>query len=79
MIIVVLALFLIIGFMIAEAILDYVFIVVYALVATALVNNIIHMIRYGIKHRKLCTNDLYSSLGYILFGVGAGVLHYFLS
>ena len=77
MIIIVFALFLIAGFMVADAVLDYVFVAVYALAATAIINNIIHMIKYYKKHRKLCTSDLSGSFLYLLMGIGAGLIRYF--
>lgn len=76
MILIVLALFLIVGFVIADAIVDYVFIAIYALAVTAIINNIIHMIKYRKKHGKFCTSDICSSFLYFMLGVGAALIHY---
>ena len=77
MIFIVFALFLIVGFMIADAMLDYIFVIIYALAATAILNNIIHTIKYYKKHKKLCSSDLSSSFWYILMGAGAAFVHWF--
>ena len=58
MIIIVLALALIIGFMIADAILDWVFIGVYALLSMAILNNIIHLFKYHKKYNEIDTSDV---------------------
>ena len=68
------ALVLIAGFMVAEVLLDYLFAVIYALVATAIVNNIIHLIKYCRKHHKICTSDIGGIFGYALAGVGAWLI-----
>lgn len=66
MIMIVLALALIIGFMVADAILDWVFIVVYALLGMAVLNNIVHLIKYHKKHNKIYPSDI----GYIFLYLG---------
>lgn len=76
MIFIVFALFLIVGFMIVDAVMDYVFVVIYALAATAILNNIIHIFKYYKKHKKLCFSDLTSSFWYLLMGAGAAFVRY---
>ena len=58
MIIIVLVLALIIGFMTADAILDWVFIIVYALLGMSILNNIIHLFKYHRKHNKINASDI---------------------
>ena len=58
MIIIVLGLALIIGFMVADAILDWIFIVVYALSATSILNSIIHLVKYHGKYNEIDTSDV---------------------
>lgn len=57
-IIIIIALALICGFLVADAIVDYVFIAVYALMAVNILNNIKHLIRYRKKYRKTDTEDI---------------------
>ncbi len=58
MIIIVLGLALIIGFMVADAILDWVFIVVYALSGTAILNSLIHLFKYHRKYNEIDASDI---------------------
>lgn len=53
-----LALALIIGFLIAESILDWVFIAVYAFLGMAILNDIIHLFKYNKKYNKLNSSDI---------------------
>lgn len=76
MIFIVFALILIVGFMVVDAVMDYVFVVIYALATTAILNNIIHLIKYYKKQKKLCTSDLTSSFWYLLMGVGTALVRY---
>lgn len=76
MITIVLVLFLLVGFIVADAMIDYIFVILYALAATAITNNMIHMIRYHKKHGALCTSDITSSLLYLLMAAGAALVHY---
>ena len=58
MIIIGLGLALIIGFMIADAILDWVFIAVYAFLGTAILNNIVHLSKYRKKYNEIYSGDI---------------------
>ena len=58
MLLIFLVLFLIVGFLIADAILDYIFVIVYALLATKLLDSLIHLIRYRKKYHEICTDDI---------------------
>ncbi len=58
MIIIVLGLALIIGFMIADAIFDWIFIAVYALLAMTTLNGLIHMLKYYRKHKEIDGADI---------------------
>ena len=79
MILVVFAIVLILGFMAADAMLDYIFVFVYALAAMAITNNIIHLVKYHKKHGEICSSDITSSLLYLLGAVGVAVFqHMFL-
>lgn len=76
MTLIVLALFLLVGFIVADAMIDYIFVIIYALAATAILNNFIHVLKYYKKHGKLCISDLSSSFCYILMGVGIALVRY---
>lgn len=79
MILIVFAIVLILGFMAADAMLDYIFVFVYALAAMAITNNIIHLVKYHKKHNEICSSDITSSLLYLLMAVGAAIFqHMFL-
>ena len=58
MIIIVLGLALIVGFMVADAILDWVFIAAYAFLAMATLNSIIHIFKCYRKHNKIDEVDI---------------------
>lgn len=58
MIIIILGLALIIGFMVADAILDWVFIALYALSAVAVLNSLIHLVKYYKKYNEIDTSDI---------------------
>lgn len=58
MIIIVIGLALIVGLMVAEAILDWVFIALYALAATAILNSVIHLVKYRRKYDETDTSDI---------------------
>jgi len=60
----------IIGIVVADTILDYVFALLYALAAMAITNNIIHMVKYYKKHKKICSSDVTSSVLYFLLVIG---------
>ena len=60
----------IIGIVVADTILDYVFALLYALAAMAITNNIIHMVKYYKKHKKICSSDVSSSALYVLLVIG---------
>lgn len=77
MIFVILGIVLILGFMAADAMLDYIFVFVYALAAMAITNNIIHLSRYYKKHSSICTQDITSSLLYLLMAVGTLLFQYY--
>ena len=71
MIFVIFGIVLILGFMAADAMLDYIFVFVYALAAMVITNNIIHLAKYHKKHGSICSNDITSSLLYVLMAIGA--------
>ena len=75
MITIVFFLFLIVGFMIVDSVIDYLFIAIYALVATAIINNLVHMHKYYKKHEKTNRYDLSNSFWFLLLGVGAAIVH----
>ena len=52
--------------MIADAILDYIFVLVYALLGTLIANHIVHLIRYRKKYQKNCSDDIH---GIVLFSI----------
>ena len=58
MIIIILGLALIIAFMVADAILDWVFIALYALSAVAVLNSLIHLVKYHKKYNEIDTSDI---------------------
>lgn len=70
MITIVLALALLVGFIIVESMIDWLFISLYALSAMAIVNNLISMA----KGRKGYGG---STLGYLLLGLGTAVVQYY--
>lgn len=70
MITIVLGLALLVGFIIAESMIDWLFIGLYALSAMAIVNNLISMA----KGRKGYGG---STFGYLLLGLGTAVVQYF--
>ena len=79
MILIVFAIVLMVGFMAADAMLDYIFVFVYALAAMAITNNLIHLAKYHKKHGTICSSDITSSLLYLLMAVGAAAFqHMFL-
>jgi len=74
MITIVLALALIIGFMVADAILDWVFIAVYALFAMAVLNNLIHLFKYCKKYGEINWEDIGRIFLYIGIAVVVAIL-----
>lgn len=58
MILIVIGLILIIGFMVADAILDWIFIAVYALLATAALNSFVHLFKYHRKYARIDGADV---------------------
>ena len=68
---------LIVGFIAADALIDYIFVIIYALAAVAIMNNIIHLIKYHKKHKAICSGDITSSLLYLLMATGAAVFQQF--
>lgn len=66
---------LICGFMIAEAIIDYIFVCLYALAAVAITNNIMHAVRYYNKHGTVNSSDVKSSILYLLMAIAAIIFH----
>ena len=56
--IIVLGLALIIAFMIADAILDWVFVAVYALLGMAILNDLIHLFKYYRKYNEINVSDI---------------------
>ena len=66
----------IIGIVVADTILDYVFALLYALAAMAITNNIIHMVKYYKKHKKICSSDVSSSALYVLLVIGGIIFQY---
>lgn len=70
MITIVLVLALLVGFIIAESMIDWLFIGLYGLSAMAIVNNLISMA----KGRKGYGG---STLGYLLLGLGTAVVQYY--
>lgn len=70
MITIVLVLALLVGFIIAESMIDWLFIGLYALSAMAIVNNLISMA----NGRKGYGG---STLGYLLLGLGTAVVQYY--
>lgn len=75
MILIVFAIVLICGFMIADAVIDYIFACVYALAAMAITNNIIHAVRYYKKHGTVNSSDVVASILYLLMAIGAIIFH----
>lgn len=61
--------------MIAEAVIDYIFVCVYALAAMAITNNVIHAIRYYDKHGKVNSSDVKASILYLLMAIAAIIFH----
>lgn len=72
MIILVLGLALIIGFVIADAILDWVFIAVYALLGITTINSIIHLFKYHKKYNEIDTSDI--GLIFLCLGITAIII-----
>ena len=72
MIIIVLGLALIIGFIIADAILDWVFIAAYAFLGMAILNNIIHLSKYRRKYNEYDSEIV--GLIFLLLGIAAVVI-----
>lgn len=54
----VLVLALIIGFMVADAILDWVFIIVYALLGMAAINDFTHLFKYRREYNRINASDV---------------------
>ena len=75
MLIIVLVIVLICGFMIAEAIIDYIFVCLYALAAVAITNNIMHAVKYYKKHGTVDSGDVKSSILYLLMAIAAIIFH----
>ncbi len=75
MIVIVVVMFLIAGIIAADAVVDYVFLVLYALAVIAILNNLIHLVRCKKKHGKICGADIKSSLLYLLMGLATVVVH----
>ena len=76
MIFIVFGIVLILGLITAEALLDYVFVLAYALAAMAITNNIIHMVKYYRKNQSICFEDIGNSLLYLLLAVGLFIVQY---
>ena len=70
MITIILGVALLVGFIVAESVIDWLFIGLYALSAMAIVNNLISMA----KGRKGYGG---STLGYLLLGLGTAIVQYF--
>ena len=68
--------FFLVGIVVVDSILDWLFIAVYALAVTAILNNMLHLYRYHKKHGEICSSDLIRSLWYLLMGAGAVFAHY---
>lgn len=77
MIFVIFGIVLILGFMAADAMLDYIFVFIYALAAMAITNNTIHLSRYYKKYGSICSHDITGSLLYLLMALGALLVQHF--
>lgn len=75
MILIVFAIVLICGFIIADAIIDYIFVCVYALAAMAITNNVIHAIRYYKKYGTVDSGDVKASILYFMMAVATIIFH----
>ena len=75
MILIVFAIVLICGFIIADAVIDYIFVCVYALAAMAITNNIIHAVRYYKKHGTVNSHDVKVSILYLVMAIAAIIFH----
>lgn len=75
MILIVFAIVLICGFIIADAVIDYIFVCVYALAAMAITNNIIHAVRYYKKHGTVNPDDVKGSILYLIMVIAAIIFH----
>ncbi len=75
MIAIIFLLFLIAGFLIVDSIIDYLFFAVYALAATAIINNLIHLYKYYNKYNAIDRHDISNSLWFLLIGIGAAIVH----
>ena len=62
------------GFMVADAILDYVFVIVYAALAFWAAANVVHMFRYRKKYGQIDSDDLGCIMLCTLLAAGALVL-----
>ena len=62
------------GFMVADAILDYVFVIVYAALAFWAAESIIHLLRYRKKYSEIHSGDLSCIMLCALLAAGALVL-----
>ena len=69
------AIAIIIGFLIADALMDYIFVVFYAFAATAILNDIISMIKHYKKHNEVPTDDLGPVFLHLAIGIGTFFIH----
>lgn len=77
MITIVFVLVLLVGFIVADAVLDYVFVIVYAFGITSILNNIFHLFKYYKKYNKVCDGDIGGIILYIIMIAVAALVHYF--
>lgn len=68
------AIALIAAFIAAEALIDYVFGAIYALAIAGVVNALVRIVKYYVKHKRLCTDAIGSGSLYFLMGIGAYIL-----
>ncbi len=64
------------GFIVADAILDYIFVIVYAALAFWAAERIVHLMRYYKKYGEMDTEDVRFILLYIALAIGAAILQF---
>ena len=64
------------GFMAADAILDYIFVIVYAALAAWEANSVLHLVRYRKKYGETNTEDVGFIVLYSLLAAGAAALQF---
>lgn len=75
-IMILIAIAMLMGFIVADAILDYIFVIVYAALAAWIANSALHLIRYHKKHGYACMEDVWHILLYVVLVAIVAVLQY---